>query len=98
MNSKPIVSTLAISAAFLAGAAAAQADPIAAPGFSVSVFAPSLAGTSKADSVEVIGNDVYVGYGNGGAPDGSGRADADVHGDIFFSRADAEPGRHLVRQ
>jgi hypothetical protein len=74
MNSRTIVSTLAITAAMLSGAPAAQADPTAAPGYSISVFAPSLAGTSAADSVEVIGNDVYVGYGNGGAPDGSGGA------------------------
>src|ERR1700722_13364720 len=74
MDSKQIVSSLAIAATLLASTAAATAAPVAAPGYSISVFAAGPTGTSAADSVEVIGNDVYVGYGNGGAPDGSGGA------------------------
>jgi hypothetical protein len=54
MNSRTIVSTLAVAAALLAGTSAAMANPTAAPGYSVSVFAPSLMGTSGANSVEVI--------------------------------------------
>jgi hypothetical protein len=57
--------------AMLVAAAAAHADPIAAAGFSVTTFAPSLAGTSGADSVEVVGNNVFVGYSNGTAKDGT---------------------------
>ena len=43
----------------------AIANPVAAGGYSVSVFASGPNGTSGADSVEVVGNNVYVGYSNG---------------------------------
>lgn len=62
---------MAFGAAVLANGAA-QAAPVAAAGYSVSVFANGPAGTSGADSVEVIGNDVYVGYSNGTPKDGTG--------------------------
>ena len=71
MDSKQIVSSLAIAATLLASTAAAAAAPVAAPGYSISVFAAGPAGTSGADSVQVIGNDVYVGYSNGTPKDGS---------------------------
>jgi hypothetical protein len=71
MDSKQIASSLAIAATLLASTAAATAAPVAAPGYSISVFAAGPAGTSGADSVQVIGNDVYVGYSNGTPKDGS---------------------------
>ena len=74
MNSRHIVSSLAVAIALTASAGASQAAPAAAPGYSVNLFAAGPAGTSAANSVMVIGNDVYVGYGNGGNADGSGGA------------------------
>jgi hypothetical protein len=69
------ITLIAIAAGTAIGAAAAaHADPVAAAGYSIGLFAAGPAGTSAADSVLVIGNDVYVGYGNGGNPDGSGGA------------------------
>jgi hypothetical protein len=56
------------------GLAGAHAAPTAAAGYSLSVFAGPLAGSSAPDSIAVVGRDVFVGYGNGGAPDGSGGA------------------------
>jgi hypothetical protein len=51
--------------------AGAQAAPLAASGYSFTTFAPSRPGTSGADSVEVVGGNVYVGYSNGTPKDGS---------------------------
>jgi hypothetical protein len=56
------------------GAAGASAAPTVAAGYALSVFAGPLAGSSAPDSIAVVGRDVFVGYGNGGAPDGSGGA------------------------
>jgi hypothetical protein len=78
------VSLLAIAAATAMGASAAHADPVAASGYSISLFAAGPAGTSAADSVLTIGNDVYVGFGNGGKPDGSGGAVSTI---VEFSRS-----------
>ena len=66
---------------------------MAASGYSVSLFAAGPIGTSKVDSVEVIGNDVYVGYGNGGAPDGSGGAMSTI---VEFSRTGQDLGSTTV--
>src|SRR5271166_3869621 len=84
MNSQHMVSLLAVVTALAASAGAAHADPVAANGYSISLFASGPTGTSAADSVMVIGNDVYVGYGNGGAPDGSGGAVSTI---VEFSRS-----------
>ena len=62
-------SLLAIAAATATAVAAAPADPVAASGYSISLFAGGPVGTSAADLVLVVGNDVYVGYGNGGNPE-----------------------------
>lgn len=58
----------------LAAAASTAAAVTAAPGYSLTVFAGPLAGSSAPDSIAVAGGDVFVGYGNGGAPDGTGGA------------------------
>jgi hypothetical protein len=72
MSPKHHVVLGSVSAALLlACGATAHATPTAAAGWSVSVFAPALAGTSGADSVEIVGKDVFVGYSNGTPKDGS---------------------------
>jgi hypothetical protein len=83
MRFTPIVSSSAIAVALLQ-TISAHAGPVAAPGYGISLFAAGPAGTSAADSVLVVGNDVYVGYGNGGNPDGSGGAVSDI---VEFSRS-----------
>ena len=66
MRGIQLVSTLALGAALAASASAAHAA-----GSSTSIFAAGPSGTSGANSVAVIGNDVYVGYSNGTPKDGS---------------------------
>ena len=66
---------LAIAAAFCAGPPAQAADaPVAAPGFTLSVFGKAPAGASRPDSLALVGDHVWVGYGGAGKPDGSGGA------------------------
>jgi hypothetical protein len=65
----PLALSLLAATAIVAFAGTAQAQT-AAPGFSISVFANGPAGTSNADSVEVVGNNVFVGYGNTAAKTG----------------------------
>jgi len=72
MRPLSLASSFAVAGLLAAGATSASAAPVAASGYSVSVFAPKLAGTKGADSVEVIGGNVYVGYSNGTPKDGSG--------------------------
>lgn len=50
----------------------------AAHGYAVSTFATSPAGASQPDSIVTDGNNVYVGYQNGGAPDGSNGAQSTI--------------------
>lgn len=60
--------------AALALVPAAHAAPSPASGYALSAFATAPAGSSAPDSIAIAGGNVYVGYGNGGAPDGSGGA------------------------
>ena len=83
MRFTPIVSFLAIAVPLLQ-TVSAHAAPVAASGYNIGLFAAGPAGTSGANSVLVIGNDVYVGYGNGGNPDGSGGAVSTI---VEFSRS-----------
>ena len=62
---------------FAAGMAAAamtttfaHAATAVSPGYSLSVFAGLLDGSSAPDSIAVVGQNVFVGYGNGGDPAG----------------------------
>jgi hypothetical protein len=64
--------TLALAIPLAAGGASAAT--VVAPGYALSVFAGPLAGSSAPDSLAVVGSTVFVGYGNGGNPDGSGGA------------------------
>lgn len=73
--------TLAFAALCLAsGGAAAQtpSQPVVTPGFSVSVFAAPPAGSSAPDSLAVVDDHIWVGYANGGAPDGTGNAQSQI--------------------
>jgi hypothetical protein len=50
----------------------------AAHGYAVTTFANAPAGASQPDSIVTDGNNVYVGYQNHGAPDGSGGAESTI--------------------
>jgi hypothetical protein len=50
----------------------------ATPPYSVAVFATTPAGLSAPDSVTFSAKNIFVGYGNGGAPDGSGDAISNI--------------------
>ncbi len=68
------VGAVAVSAtlALSAGTAWGQAStPTAEKGYTLSIFANSPAGQSKPDSMAVVEGHIYIGYGNGYAPDGS---------------------------
>ena len=54
----------------VAAAGSAAAAVSVAPGYSLTVFAGPLGGSSAPDSIAVVGGDVFVGYGNGGDPGG----------------------------
>jgi hypothetical protein len=51
---------------------------VATPPYSVTTFATAPSGMSAPDSVTFSATNVFVGYGNGGAPDGSGGAMSNV--------------------
>jgi hypothetical protein len=59
---------------FGADVAAIGTAPVPTTGFTLSTFAGPLTGSSQPDSVAVAGATIWVGYGNTGAPDGSGGA------------------------
>lgn len=62
---------LVVGAALLPGLAASGQVVASAP-YTVSVFATSISGVDFApDSIAVLNGDVFVGYGDGAAPDGS---------------------------
>jgi hypothetical protein len=74
-----IVRVCSVAAALATAAAgAAEAVPVGTPGYTVSVFATAPAGSSKPDSIAIACGDVFVGYGNGGNPDGSGGATSTI--------------------
>jgi hypothetical protein len=55
-----------------------QAQVVAKPPYSVSTFAIAPADLSAPDSITFSSTNVFVGYGNGGAPDGSGGAMSNI--------------------
>ncbi len=63
-----------LALAALLAPAPAKAAPVAAPGYTVSVFAKSPQGSTRPDSIAVVGNRIWVGYGNGGDPTGANGA------------------------
>ena len=52
--------------------------PTATPPYTFKVFATNPTGLSAPDSITFNATNVFVGYGNGGAPDGSGGAMSDI--------------------
>ena len=54
--------------------AISAAQVVATPPYSFTTFATAPTGLSAPDSVTFSATNVFVGYGNGGAPDGSGGA------------------------
>jgi hypothetical protein len=58
--------------------ASSRAQVVAVPPYSVTTFATAPAGLSAPDSITFSSTNVFVGYGNGGAPDGSGGAMSNV--------------------
>jgi hypothetical protein len=68
-----LASCLAVALLLPAAALAAPPPaPVPSPGFTITTFAGPLAGSTAPDSIAVVGKHVWVGYGNGGSPDGSG--------------------------
>jgi hypothetical protein len=62
----------------LLGFPAAAAAPKAVPPYKLSVFVQAPAGLSAPDSIAVLDSRVFVGYGDGHAPDGSDGKDSQV--------------------
>jgi hypothetical protein len=58
--------------------ASSRAQVVASTPYSVSIFATAPNGLSAPDSVTFSSTNVFIGYGNGGAPDGSGGASSNV--------------------
>jgi hypothetical protein len=54
------------------------AQPVAKRPYSVAIFATAPGGLSAPDSITFSSTNIFVGYGNGGAPDGSGGAMSNV--------------------
>jgi hypothetical protein len=67
----PLSSSMCVVFAALAVSAAGQA-PKAVHGYSVSVFTTGVSGQySHPDSIAILGDRIFIGYGDGNAPDGS---------------------------
>ena len=58
--------------------AAPPPTPVPSPGFTITTFAGPLAGSTAPDSIAVVGKHIWVAYGNGGNPDGSGGAKSQI--------------------
>ncbi len=67
-----------LGAALALTAAGAYAQVVATAPYSVTTFATAPTGLSAPDSVTFSSTNVFIGYGNGGAPDGSGGAISNV--------------------
>src|ERR1700731_3675796 len=61
-----------------AALAAPPPAPVPSPGFTITIFAGPLAGSTAPDSIAVVGNFVWVAYGNNGNPDGSKGAKSQI--------------------
>jgi hypothetical protein len=58
--------------------AASAGAPTVTSGFALSTFASAPTGSSEPDSIAIVKNTVWIGYGNGGKPDGSGGAKSTI--------------------
>jgi hypothetical protein len=52
--------------------------PVTTPGFKLSTFATAPSGSSAPDSIAIVKDTVWIGYGNDGKPDGSGGAKSTI--------------------
>lgn len=68
----------ALYVAIGASTAAATVEPVVSPPYVLSTFAQSENGYTDPDSVTFNATNIFVGYGNGGAPDGSGNAKSTI--------------------
>ena len=80
ISHRPALALCLAMALLLPGAALAAPPPapVPSPGFTITTFAGPLAGSTAPDSIAVVGNSVWVGYGNGGNPDGSNGAKSQI--------------------
>jgi hypothetical protein len=70
---------LATTSIISTGASAgSMPTPSPASGFTLSTFALAPAGSSAPDSIATVKNTVWIAYGNGGKPDGSGGAKSTI--------------------
>jgi hypothetical protein len=70
--------TVAFASLSLMMPARSAAQVVATAPYTVTTFATAPTGLSAPDSVTFSATNVFIGYGNGGAPDGSGGAMSDV--------------------
>ena len=61
-----------------AALAAPPPTPVPSPGFTITTFAGPLVGSTAPNSIAVVGDSVWVAYGNGGNPDGSNGAKSQI--------------------
>jgi hypothetical protein len=73
-----LLSAFSVAAAVVLTAVGAPAQVVAVPPYTVTTFATAPAGLSAPDSVTFSATNIFIGYGNGGAPDGSGGAMSNV--------------------
>lgn len=69
---------IAMSLALLSGGQALAVAVTAISPYTIGVFASNPAGLSKPDSIAFNATNIFVGYGNGGAPDGTNGAISNV--------------------
>ena len=69
-----LVATLCFGLMIGASTAGAIVEPVVSPPYTLSTFAQSEGVYSDPDSVTFNESNIFIGYGNGGAPDGSGGA------------------------
>jgi hypothetical protein len=62
---------LLVTGLAFAASAAMAAPTVVAPGYTLNTFATPPAGVTQPDSIAIVGSDVFVGYSNGTAKDGT---------------------------
>lgn len=80
-HSLPTLGFVLLASALYASATAfadTMPAPMASPGYKISTFATSPAGSSEPNSIAIVKDTVWIGYGDGGKPDGSGGAKSTI--------------------
>src|SRR5271157_1956718 len=78
MLTRSMIFGVSMTSAIVALSATSNAQPVAISPYSITTFATDPAGLSNPDSIAFNSTNVFVGYGNGGNPDGSGGATSNV--------------------